>query len=153
MTALQKMRLPTEVEVQQATDSSRTLSAFSGLDRVRLMICHDDDEQRGQELILPGFMVEYMLQVATHLSQGRGVTILPLHTELTTVQAAEILNMSRPHLIKLLEKGELPFHKVGSHRRIYAKDVLAYKDKMLAQRDAALSELTALSQEMGLYND
>ncbi|HWX43541.1 MAG TPA: helix-turn-helix domain-containing protein [Blastocatellia bacterium] len=75
-----------------------------------------------------------------------------LTQELTTQEAAGLLNVSRPHLIKLLERGQMPFHKVGRHRRLRLADVLAYKRKALEERKAILRELVALNQEMGLYD-
>jgi excisionase family DNA binding protein len=75
-----------------------------------------------------------------------------LTQEPTTQEDAGLLNVSRPHLIKLLERGEMPFHKVGRHRRLRLADVLAYKRKVLEERKAILRELVALNQDMGLYD-
>ncbi len=86
------------------------------------------------------------------MAAGHSITIIPQHAELTTVEAADILNVSRPYLIKLLESGEIRFRKVGTHRRIMMEDLVAYKEKSDRQSRAAMDELVALSEELGLYD-
>ncbi len=86
----------------------------------------------------------------TELAKGRGVSLIPMEAELTTNEAARLLKVSRPYLIRLLEKGEIPFRKVGSHRRIRFRDLMAYKQRTDQQRLDALEELSALDQEYGL---
>ena len=93
-----------------------------------------------------------LVKILSEIAKGNAVTVVPLKPELTTQEAAELLNVSRPHLVKLLERGEMPFHKVGTHRRIRLADVLAYKRKALEERKAILREMVALNQEMGLYD-
>ena len=81
------------------------------------------------------------------------VTLIPVKAELSTQQAANLLNVSRPYLIKLLESKEIPHHKVGKHRRILAQDLYKYKADIDAKRSQSLEELTALSEELDLYED
>jgi len=90
--------------------------------------------------------------IVQHLRAGHGVTVAPLHAELTTVEAAELLNVSRPHLIKLLDGGPLPFRMVATHRRLRLVDVLAYRDGQAAEAREALNELTRQAEDLGLYD-
>ena len=82
---------------------------------------------------------------------SEGVNVMPDSAELTTQQAAEFLNVSRPYLIKLLESGQIPFRRVGTHRRIRFRDLRLYKSQDDLKRRQAADELTQLSQELGLY--
>lgn len=88
--------------------------------------------------------------VLSSLASGKAVSIVPYDAVLTTHQAAHFLNVSRPHLIKLLEEGALSFHKVGTHRRVKFDDLLAYKQAQQETTRSALKELTNLSEEYGL---
>jgi excisionase family DNA binding protein len=87
------------------------------------------------------------------MDQGNGITIIPVHAELTTQQAAELLNVSRPHLVKLLRDGEIPFHKVGRHRRVRVEDLLAYKERRDSKRRRLLQKMTREAHEAGLYDE
>jgi len=84
------------------------------------------------------------------MAQGNAVTIIPVHAELTTQQAAEILNVSRPFVIKLIEERTLPCKMVGTHRRVLFSDLMNYKRKMDADRLKVLEELAAQAQELGM---
>ncbi|MYJ87380.1 MAG: helix-turn-helix domain-containing protein [Rhodobacteraceae bacterium] len=96
---------------------------------------------------LPEGAVKLLHEILEVMATGRGVTIIPVNTELTTVQASDILNVSRPYLIKLLEEGAIPHHKVGRHRRVLTKDIIAYKKSIDAKRKKILEQLTAEAQE------
>ncbi|MDU0479729.1 helix-turn-helix domain-containing protein [Staphylococcus chromogenes] len=108
-------------------------------------------ELAGIDLKLSKAVLEQVRDVLCHAANKREVSILARDVELTTSQAAELLGVSRPHIVKLLDTGELPGRKVGSHRRLRLGDVEKYRESQIkAQRDAA-NELVGLSQEMGLY--
>jgi excisionase family DNA binding protein len=84
------------------------------------------------------------------MSKGNATTIMAVQAELSTQEAADLLNVSRPYVLELLENGEIPYRKVGTHRRIAASQLLDYKKKVDVQRLAALDELTAQAQELGM---
>ena len=84
--------------------------------------------------------------------RGRAVSIVPINKELTTQEAADILNISRPYLVKLLEAGQIPFTKVGSHRRVRFSDVLAYQKQRENERKQALAEIAHISEDAELYD-
>lgn len=111
------------------------------------------NDGQGDDLILPGPVVQLLLNVLSEVSQGNAVNIMPIHAELSTQEAANILNVSRPHLVKLLEQGEIEFHKVGTHRKVLAKNIIEYKERITKQRHEVLDELVSVSQEMGMGYD
>jgi excisionase family DNA binding protein len=102
----------------------------------------------GRRIELPPSAVEALKVVVDALTRGQSVTLVSQDKELTSQVAADMLYVSRPHLIKLLDQGEIPFHRVGTHRRLRFEDVLAYRDRRDAQRKAALDELARLSEEL-----
>lgn len=101
---------------------------------------------------LPKAVSQVLKQIVYHMENNRTVFIVPIGPMLTTQEAADILGVSRPYLVKLLENGEIPFSSVGTHRRVHVNDVLEYKKRRSKEQEEALGELTRLSQEMGLYD-
>lgn len=97
-------------------------------------------------LELPAAAVESLVQILEAMAAGRGVSIIPENPELTTMQAAEILNVSRPYFIKILTEGAIPYRKVGKHRRILLEDVMTYKNRIDREREAVLDQLAADAQ-------
>jgi len=96
--------------------------------------------------------MQILLDVLSEMSNGNAISLIPHNQEVSTQEAANILNVSRPFLVKLLEGGDIPFHKVGSHRRVKLQDIISYKQRVDEQRNAALDELAQLSQSEGMGN-
>ena len=142
------VRLPTQMEVEEAKVFSRTLSKFASTDRAQLSIKGANGE--ADDIILQGHVLQILLDVLSEMSKGNAISLIPHHQEISTQEAANLLNVSRPFLVGLLENGEIPFRKVGAHRRVKLTDVLEYKDQSDAKRLQALNDLTALSQEEGM---
>lgn len=101
-------------------------------------------------LELPFPAVKLLADILDEMGRGNAVKIIPVHAELTTQEAADLLHVSRPTVIQMLKSGALPFRKVGTHRRIRVDALLTYKRKLDAERNAALAELTAYDREIGL---
>ncbi|MGH8467310.1 MAG: helix-turn-helix domain-containing protein, partial [Pseudomonas sp.] len=99
---------------------------------------------------LPVAALQLLGDVLAALADGNAVTIVPVHAELTTQQAADLLNVSRPHLVKLLESGKLPFHRTGKHRRVRFNDLMGYKNSRDAESMKILDALTIEAQELGM---
>lgn len=108
---------------------------------------------QGERIPLPEPIITILRQAVHHLAHNRVVAVVPINKTLTTQEAADILNISRPYFIRLLDGGALPFVKVGAHRRIRFDDVMAYKRLRDEERQQALDELAALNEEMGLYEN
>jgi excisionase family DNA binding protein len=102
----------------------------------------------GARIDLPDSALKALRVIIETMAAGRSITLVPHDKELTSQEPAAILQVSRPHLIKLLDRGELPFHRVGTHRRIGIEDVPAYRDRRDAERKAALDVLARLSEEL-----
>jgi len=106
----------------------------------------------GQVITLPGSLAHVLREAAHFLAKNDTIALVPVERDLTTQQAADLLNVSCLYLIKLLESGALPFHKTGAYRRVPLAALLAYKRRRDEKRERALDELTQLHQDMGLYD-
>lgn len=146
------LQLPTREIQQEAQEALRELSSAepaAAAETVRVRVA---SAGRGREraAVVPRQAFELFLEVLGQLANGNAVTIIPVRAELTTQQAADLLNVSRPHLVEMLERNEIPFRRVGSHRRIAASDVLEYRERDEARRRTVMDELTAEAQKLGL---
>ncbi len=106
----------------------------------------------GEVYELPHSVYEVLRDAVHELAQGVAITIMPMHSQVTTQRAADILGVSRPHLVKLLEREEIPYHMVGKHRRIRLVDLLVYKNQRDSKRRQILAQIKADSEELGLYD-
>ena len=101
---------------------------------------------------LPDAVFESLLRILEGMQQGKAISIVPVMQDLTTQQAAVLLGVSRPFFVKLLESGALPFHLTGTHRRVYLKDLMAYKEHRDHERREALDQMAREAEELGLYD-
>lgn len=134
--------IPTEQDAELAATASRALArAAKDILHVRL--------QNGDELVLPKAVTRLLSHLLLEMGRGNAVTIIPIHAELSTQEAADFLNVSRPYLVKLLEAKKIPYHKVGTHRRVRFVDICDYKEKFEEVRSEALEALAEETQKLG----
>lgn len=107
----------------------------------------------GEEIAIPKSVYQALLQVVHAMALGKAISIVTQEEEMTTQQAADFLNVSRPYLIKLLEQGEIPYIKVGSHRRVNFQDLMKYKEQRDIKRREGMKKLTQFLEEEGFYDD
>tara|TARA_R110002072_G_scaffold271208_2_gene431166 strand:- start:10851 stop:11303 length:453 start_codon:yes stop_codon:yes gene_type:complete len=148
MSAQKIVHLPTVAEMEQAKVSSRTLSKYADVDRVQLSLRGSNGES--DDLVLPGHVLQILLNVLSEMSRGNAISLIPYHQEISTQEAANLLNVSRPFLVGLLEQNKIPFRKVGAHRRLLLQDLLDYKELIEQSRSQTLDELARLSQDEGM---
>lgn len=140
---------PTEEVSALAADASRRLFRVIGSSQRETCVIRFESAP-DEPVVLPAAAVRLLGALLTELAKGNAVTLMPHHAELTTQEAADLLNVSRPFLVSLLESGQLPHHKVGTHRRVRFSDLIAFKRRRDAESETALRELTALSQDLKL---
>jgi excisionase family DNA binding protein len=140
--------LPTEMDATLAKETSRLLAPrMCSKTPLSFRI---GDAAKEQTLQLPAPAVKMLVRILEEMARGNAVTLIPVHAELTTQEAADMLNISRPSLIQLLDEGKIEFRKVGTHRRIRFDALMAFKRQADAERRAALAELAAYDQEIGI---
>ena len=139
--------MPTDREAELAAETRRRLAAvISGAETVPARF----GPAEAETVEVPSAAVRLLLEILEQMAHGNAVTLMPVHAELTTQKAADLLNVSRTHLVQLLDEGKIKHRKVGTHRRVRAEDLLAYRREMERQRRDALDELTARDQDLGL---
>ena len=143
---LKRHNPPTEQEKKSALDSIQILLRLRPDQPFRLCVVDGDDE----ELIeLPPAAAAPLIDILEAIVTKQGITVTVEREELTTERAAEILNVSHPFLIKLLDEDKIPYRKVGPRRRVRLEDVMAYKEDIVRRREAILDQLVADAQEQG----
>lgn len=149
-TLSKELFIPTEIEAQLAQESSRIFASHIPHERstIELKVVEDDNSE--EKVVIPAAAFSLLIDILSQMAQGNAVTLIPIHAELTTQEAANILNVSRPFLIKLIETGEIYCRKVGRHRRIRFEDLMNYKQKIDSDRTQALNELASQAQELNM---
>ncbi len=142
---------PSAKEAAMARVSGQLLSPY--VNRKRPLTLRVREAGQEKPIELPPGAVALLMEILEAMAAGRGVTLIPENAELTTVQAADVLNVSRPFLIKLLEENLLPHRKVGKHRRVRLEDVMAYKTRIDCEREKVLDQLAREAQEQGMGYD
>ena len=145
-----KTMLPVAREVQAAVQGQRALAAFlaTRFETQRIQIF--DDKNQAHQVELPTSALRLLVDILAELAGGNAVKVVPIHAELTTQEAAALLNVSRPHLVKLLEDGALPHHKPGKHRRVRFADLMQFKTQRDQDSERAMAELATQAQELGM---
>lgn len=141
---------PSERDAKLAAESSRQVARLLAKSQKTVQVRIGMGNQGEEVVSIPVSAFRLLGAVLTEMAKGNAVALLPVHAELTTQRAAEILNVSRPFVVRLLDEGKIPGHKVGTHRRIRFQDLMEYKRKTGADRDKALEELTAQAQELDM---
>jgi excisionase family DNA binding protein len=131
-----------------AKDQREIIELYEKLREVQAKLVGPD----GKTEVLPNNVYSFLCRLLADLKAGNSVTILQSKAELTTVEAAKLLGMSRQFLVNLLSRSEIPFHMIGTHRRLYARDVLAYKSKRDNARRKTLDDLSRAEYDEGIYD-
>jgi excisionase family DNA binding protein len=141
---------PSPTDTAFARESARllapSLAAANGTVRLRV----EDPNVPSQSVVVPTVALQLLLKILNELGDGNTVRVVAGHIDLTTGEISELLNTSRPYVIKLLDEGKIPSHRVGTHRRARLKDVLDYRDEHYKTRKGILDHMSAIDQELGL---
>lgn len=150
--AVRDLELPDQAAAEQAADAVEQLTEFlrahpTPTTHVELVTENTDART---SIVVPSVAFRFFVDVLTELANGNAVTVAPVHAELTTQQAADILNVSRPYLIKLLDQREIPYRRVGNRRKVLLVDLLEYKRRDETLRREIADELTQEAEKLGL---
>ena len=139
--------LPSEAEAILAKETSRVLASHMGAaEPLQFRIGPAPEET----VRVPTSAVRMLVRILEEMAKGNAITLIPVHAELTTQEAADMLNISRPSLIQLLDEGKIDYRRVGTHRRVRFEALMKFKRQAAADRKAALAELAAYDQELGI---
>ncbi|HLK55838.1 MAG TPA: helix-turn-helix domain-containing protein [Chthonomonadaceae bacterium] len=141
---------PSDQEAQVARKSSQALASLMKADQeVRFRVCAEGNQEA--DIALPRSAARLLLGVLEEMGKGKSVALIPTDAELTTQQAADLVRVSRPFFIKLLEEGKIPYRMVGAHRRVLYRDIMRYIQEEEARRVRVMEELVAETERLGLY--
>lgn len=145
---------PTEEDSKIAQTSSKILASYlpkkkESYKTIRVL----REGTVSEPVVIPVAAFRLLVEILAQMANGNAITIIPIHAELTTQEASDILNVSRPYLVNLLESGEIPFRKVGTHRRVLYQDLIDYKNEIDTKRMQTLAELAAQAQELNMGYD
>lgn len=150
---LPKTILPLEKEVEAAVQGQRKLASLLSTKFETQRIDIFDKEDKPHTLVLPTSALRLLVDILGELAIGNAVKVVPVHAELTSQEAADLLNVSRPHLVKMLEEGAIPFTKTGRHRRIRFSDLMAFKQRRDEESQEAMEALAQQAQALGMGYD
>jgi excisionase family DNA binding protein len=141
---------PSEADAVLARESARQLAPQLANANGSMQLRVVEPTGKSETVTIPTAAFRLFVMVLAEMANGNAVRLIPHQAELTTQEAAELLNVSRPYVVRLLDGGRIPFHRVGTHRRVLFKDVMAYKNEHRRARKGTLDKLSALDQEFGL---
>lgn len=139
---------PSVADALLAGEASRFLVQHLPADRAAVEIQVVDEKDGTSVVKIPTAAMRHLVEILTHMSKGESVTLFPIHAELSTQEAADLLNVSRPHLVKLLDAGLIIHHKAGSHRRVRIEDLVDYMRGLGGRRTTALDALVSRGQSL-----
>ena len=144
------IRRPTKEEQRAAGESYEAV--VSSIEQLRTEMPEIEIEETEDKIRIPINALRFLASILKEISRGNPVSIVPIATEITTQAAAELLGCSRPHIVKLLEEGKIPYTTVGKHRRIKYEDLVTFKKEMKSRQRSKIQELMQLDEESGLYD-
>jgi excisionase family DNA binding protein len=150
MEYLNEIKRPSKEEQMTAIHSYNALA--SAIEELKTAYPEIEIEETKEKIKIPLEALKLFAEILKAMSQGNPISIVPIATEMTTQSAAEFLGCSRPHLVKMLENGEIPFTKVGRHRRVKFDDVRKYKEDMKKLQEDAIIRMMKLDEDLGLYD-
>ena len=150
MNYLEDVKRPTKQEQETAMESYNALNAM--LEQLASENLEIEIEETKEKIKIPQRALKLLAEILKATSQGNPISVIPIATEMTTQAAAEFLGCSRPHLVKLLESGEIAYTKVGKHRRVQFEDLMKHKRKKREEREALIVEIMKGDEELGLYD-
>lgn len=143
------LSLPNSREVDLAEKSSRILATYVQSTKAPAFQFRGPDG-RAHKIHLPLSALKLLIDILVQMAEGNAVTLLPIHAELTTQEAADLLNVSRPYFVKLLDSKKIPYRKVGTRRRVLAEDVLRFKENIKNSRLKTLEKLVKQAQDLDM---